>query len=732
MQFSRGMVIFARIIEIIIVMKHIFAVLFTIMLLVCAAVPARADFAVTSIKLSANDLDACAYFPVMDNYKRQCALIKVQVDPPQGGFYFETGSLGVEKVVEKLPEIWVYVPEKTMKIKIMHPKLGVISNSQEGDGYYWFHDKVGKLESGKVYVLKLALNKRIEENIVDVEEKTGYLTFNTEPEGAEVYLGPEGGELKYYDVTPFQLKLEYGTYNFRLKHMKYKDEMGRAVIDKDQVDLGLMKLTPDFGRINVTSEPSGAEVYLDGQNTGKRTPCVLDEVMSGKHSVRLNCAGYAPYSHEVEVTASVEPVKVNAVLDARFAPITINTLPNVEIKVDGEVRGTGTCTINLPMSVHDITASLAGYRTVTRHVNVTDNTPQTIDLMPTPIYGSLDVETKPIGATITINGVEYGKAPRTVRDLLVGEQTVTLNKDGYAAITRTVTIRENESALLKVDFNKDKSTQAPPPSPIVTPKPTTPEGNTNATRQLTIKWAKGMSSMQIKTIEKLFENMVYVKGGTFEMGATKEQEENAAADELPVHSVTLNDFMIGRYEVTQVEWRAVMGTTPSRWSGLQLPVENVSYWDCVAFVEKLNVLTGVNFRLPTEAEWEYAARGGQNIDAKKKKQDKYSGANGADKVGWYNNNGNYATKEVGKKKENKLGLYDMSGNVCEWCSDKYAPYTSEAQINPKVTAATPDYVVRGGHCQAEAGDCRVSNRDYQNPDVKKPTTGLRLVLDLTK
>ena len=121
------------------------------MLFMCVTVPARADFAVTSITLSENDLDASAYFPVMDNYKRQCALIKVQPDPPQGGFFFETGSIDVEKVVEKLPEIWVYVPEKTMKIKITHPKLGVISNSQKNDGYYWFK----RVEAGKCYKLDL-------------------------------------------------------------------------------------------------------------------------------------------------------------------------------------------------------------------------------------------------------------------------------------------------------------------------------------------------------------------------------------------------------------------------------------------------------------------------------------------------------------------------------------------------------------------------------------------------
>ena len=205
------------------------------MLFMCVTMPARADFAVTSITLSQNDHDASTVFPEKDTNNRLCALIKVQIDSPQSGFIFENDSLGVVKIKEHLPEIWVYVPENTNKIKIMHPKFGFIANSQNNDGYYYFNDKVGKLESGRVYVLKLALNKQVIENIVEVKKESGFFILTSEPFGAEVYLWKEGEKEECQGTTPFQKKMDYGRYMFRLKKAKYHDEEGIVIIDKPKV-----------------------------------------------------------------------------------------------------------------------------------------------------------------------------------------------------------------------------------------------------------------------------------------------------------------------------------------------------------------------------------------------------------------------------------------------------------------------------------------------------------------
>ena len=227
-----------------------------------------------------------------------------------------------------------------------------------------------------------------------------------------------------------------------------------------------------------------------------------------------------------------------------------------------------------------------------------------------------------------------------------------------------------------------------------------------------------------EVIKKLAANMVYVEGGTFTMGATKEQGSDARDEEKPAHKVTLKGFYIGKYEVTQAEWKAVMGENPSyHFKGDNLPIENVSWDDCQEFIRKLNELTGKNFRLPTEAEWEYAARGGN-----KSRGYKYSGGNNVDDVAWYGGNSNYNTHPVGTKRANELGLYDMSGNVWEWCQDWYGSYSSSAQTNPTGLGSGSKRVLRGDSWGGRAWRCRLSFRGGVNPDGRSGSVGLRLVI----
>ena len=218
--------------------------------------------------------------------------------------------------------------------------------------------------------------------------------------------------------------------------------------------------------------------------------------------------------------------------------------------------------------------------------------------------------------------------------------------------------------------------------------------------------------------------MVYVKGGTFTMGATAEQGSDVNDIEKPTHSVTLSDFYIGKYEVTQAQWKAIMGTTPSYFKGDNLPVEQVSWNDIQEFIQKLNAQTGKKFRLPTEAEWEYAARGGN-----KSKGYKYSGSNNIDEVAWYYDNSSNTTHPVGQKTPNELGIYDMSGNVWEWCQDWYGDYSSEAQTNPTGPSSGSNRVLRGGSWFNGARSCRVSYRYGGTPDRRSYDLGFRLVLE---
>lgn len=226
------------------------------------------------------------------------------------------------------------------------------------------------------------------------------------------------------------------------------------------------------------------------------------------------------------------------------------------------------------------------------------------------------------------------------------------------------------------------------------------------------------------TVNGVSFNMIAVKGGTFTMGATSEQGDDAYSYEKPTHQVTLSDYCIGETEVTQELWQAVMGSNPSNFTGnLQRPVEKVSWNDCQEFIKKLNQLTGKTFRLPTEAEWEYAARGGSQS-----KGYKYAGSNTIGDVAWYTSNSSSTTHPVKQKQANELGLYDMSGNVWEWCQDWYDSYSSTPQTNPAGPSSGSIRVFRGGSWGADARDCRVSRRYNNTPTFRYCLLGLRLAL----
>ena len=218
--------------------------------------------------------------------------------------------------------------------------------------------------------------------------------------------------------------------------------------------------------------------------------------------------------------------------------------------------------------------------------------------------------------------------------------------------------------------------------------------------------------------------MVRVAGGTYWMGST---DGNASQWETPVHKVTVPDFTIGETEVTQELWQAVMGNNPSRFTGnLKRPVEGVNWNDCQQFITRLNAMTGKRFRLPSEAEWEFAARGGS-----KSKDYPYAGSDDIDRVAWWGYNikgGDCTTHPVGTLAPNELGILDMSGNVWEWCQDWFAPYDSQEQVNPSGPATGKSKVLRGGGWSGESRYCRTSERFHFAPTLRGDLIGMRLAL----
>jgi formylglycine-generating enzyme required for sulfatase activity len=266
---------------------------------------------------------------------------------------------------------------------------------------------------------------------------------------------------------------------------------------------------------------------------------------------------------------------------------------------------------------------------------------------------------------------------------------------------------------------------------------------------------KQMAENYKRILPELKENMVLVEGGTFTMGGTSEQGSGAGSDEKPAHEVTVSSFYMAKYEITQEQWESVIGSNPSDFKGAKRPVENVSWYDVVEFCNKLSEKEGLTpcytinkqnkdpnnedkydekkwtvtcnfkangYRLPTEAEWEYAARGGN-----KSKGYKYSGSDNIDEVGWYEGNSNSQTHEVGTKLPNELGLYDMSGNVMEWCWDWYGDYNSGSQTNPTGPSVGSYRGLRGGSWFDNSEYCRVANRFNLNPFLWDFDSGFRLL-----
>lgn len=230
-----------------------------------------------------------------------------------------------------------------------------------------------------------------------------------------------------------------------------------------------------------------------------------------------------------------------------------------------------------------------------------------------------------------------------------------------------------------------------------------------------------LSVLEFAIAQEFSPEMVFVQGGSFKMGWNLGCE-----DERPVHEVVLNDFFIGKYEVTQTEWKMIMDqdTNKNYFEGCRLcPVERVSWYNVQEFIQKLNKKTSMNYRLPTEAEWEYAARGGSAS-----KGYRYSGSNTDISVAWKVGASDQKTHPVGLKKPNELGIYDMSGNVFEWCSDWYSStwYLVSPKSNPKGADAGDFRVIRGGSWFYDNSGLRISDRGSANPAYRYGYIGFRL------
>ena len=327
----------------------------------------------------------------------------------------------------------------------------------------------------------------------------------------------------------------------------------------------------------------------------------------------------------------------------------------------------------------------------------------------------------PATATVLIDSKFYKGSGRVEAMLPVGSHDYIIAADGYATAEGSVKLTTDGSRTINETLTAIVATQQ-----TVAQQTSVQQSNNvqlNTATQSTSSSSSSVSGAAVETItvNGVSFNMVRVDGGTFTMGATSEQGSDADDDEKPAHQVTLSTYYIGETEVTQALWETVMGDNPSKFKGENLPVEKVSWKDCQKFISQLNTATGKRFRLPTEAEWEYAARGGS-----KSRGYKYSGSNDLGSVAWYDYSNSSKTHNVKTKQPNELGLYDMSGNVWEWCQDWYGSYSSGSKTNPTGPSSGYKRVRRGGSWIYNARYCRSSIRFDSTPSNRSYNLGLRL------
>lgn len=457
--------------------------------------------------------------------------------------------------------------------------------------------------------------------------------------------------------------------------------------------------------------PKDAEIEINGEKL-QATDGVTAKLMPfGEYDYRITASDYFPEAGKLTVRDNDNKQVFTTILKPNFSVVTLKVDNEAEIWVNGDKKDNSTWTGNLKPGSYLFEARLKNHRntSIKREITLIPDS-QTIQLRaPVPIYGKASIRTTPTNADICIDGNKSGQSPRILSQLLVGEHELKISKPGYDDYITTLVINEEQTTKLTPRLVRSKKGQA-----TVAGKP--------------IGDSKSKLSFNIDGIQF---TMIRVDAGTFQMGGTKEQKD-ARDNEKPVHQVTLSTYYIGETEVTNALYYKIAGI--SRYIEVpQQPATNKTWTECQEFIKKLNEKTGQNFRLPTEAEWEFAARGG-----KKSRGYQYSGSNNINEVAWYKENtyGIHGSsigttiKNVKTKKPNELGIYDMSGNAHEWCQDRYGDYSPEPQTDPTGAYPGAKRVARGGSYAYDAEFCRIAYRMYGSPDTKQDSLGFRLALTL--
>jgi formylglycine-generating enzyme required for sulfatase activity len=523
--------------------------------------------------------------------------------------------------------------------------------------------------------------------------------------------------------------------------------------------------------VTILSEPLEAQIELDGKIIGTAPIKTIPLVMGSNHRVKARFTGFSGetnFTVDTSTDSIVARPTTGRVEIASSLPMIELSSPGVIFQDSGSYRHIAT---DVPPGSYSIEIKKSGYQTNSMTLEVTAGTTVFVSASLKRDERPLKIESVPPGATIRVDGLEVGKAPLITNPYEIGSQhKVAADFGGEMSAISEAVVDYSENIVLLEPGNGMLTMKVTPPDASVvavlardkvTKLPITNLGNgtfkaTNippasylsqiektgfVSKQIQIDIKKGSvfsEELNLERISALFE-MIPIQGGTFMMGSN-----SGDSDEKPVHQVSVSSFELGKYEVTQEQYQKVMGNNPSSFQNgndaPKRPVEQVSWYDAVNFCNRLSEMQGLQkvytingfvvsadfskggYRLPTEAEWEYAARGGSQTRGYT-----YSGSNDVNQVGWsYDNSGNI-THAVGTKAPNELGLYDMSGNIWEWCWDLYGKYSAKNQTDPVGTASGDARVIRGGGWGINASGLRSANRDDDSPDNRYINLGFRIL-----
>ncbi len=395
-----------------------------------------AEISVKSFRKLESDLDARVHHPLNDQNGDVCAIIKVVTT--QSGFLFDGGTMGIVKTVPKNAEIWVYVPWGIKRLTITHPQLGLL------------RDYIIPMPVEKATVYELVLiSGRVETTVVE-EIASQWLVLTPEPANALVYINDE-----FVKTGEYMAKLKPGAYTYRVELPLYHTEAGRLEMGAEKKTMNV-KLKPAFGYISVNSQPeSGAQVFVNGKLLTATTPLTTEAIASGEHTVQVVKEMYQPAVQKVTVTdGQTTPVTVR--LLPNFAELIVNAPAGASIVVNNEQKGVGSWSGRLSSGIYSVEARLAKHKVAKQDVELAAGENRTIELKPTPIYGSLDVISSPSGANIRIDGKDYGTTPNTLNRLLIGEYTVELSRQGYSAVRKSISINEGASASINETLQNGK------------------------------------------------------------------------------------------------------------------------------------------------------------------------------------------------------------------------------------------------------------------------------------